>query len=286
MSETVPPVGAALADSSGTFERRVVARNAAASSANNIHSDEGARALGYEAALVSGNALYCYLAFALSGACGPDWLSQAGVTVQFRAPVYDGDRLVATVESGLTANGRGGLRLSKEGGEVAAATGLAWRLSDDRPDVGHYQTKPLPPEPVLFDEGAVLDSDRMGSLDVVMEQADIDAYLTGIGEDPGAHTGTVPSAFLARMYALLMSANFVRPWPSIHVSSDLRHYRQVRVGEHLSVRGRIDKLFGRRGNRYYVLDMAWVDDHDAVVMTALHTGIYRIGHSAASEKSH
>lgn len=77
--------------------------------------------------------------------------------------------------------------------------------------------------------------------------------------------------------APLMSANLVRPWPSIHVSSDLRHYRQVHLGERLSVRGRIDRLFGRGEDQYYVLDMAWVDEDDAVVMTALHTAIYRMG---------
>lgn len=123
----------------------------------------------------------------------------------------------------------------------------------------------------------MLDRKHLGSLDVVIERADIGTYLAGIGGDACADAGIAPSAFLARMCAPLMSANLVRPRPSIHVSSDLRHHRQVHLGERLSVRGRIDRLFGRGEDQYYVLDMAWVDEGDAVVMTALHTAIYRIG---------
>jgi hypothetical protein len=41
------------------------------------------------------------------------------------------------------------------------------------------------------------------------------------------------------------------------------------------VRGHIDRLFGRRGNRYYVLDMGYVGEGGDVVMAQRHTGIYR-----------
>jgi hypothetical protein len=38
----------------------------------------------------------------------------------------------------------------------------------------------------------------------------------------------------------------------------------------------LDRLFGRRGNRYYVLDMAYLDEGGEVVMTQRHTAIYRL----------
>ncbi len=78
------------------FEYRIVARNSAASSANVIHADDGAKAMGFKAALVPGNALYCYLESAVRGSLGPDWAGRGAAEVRFTAPVYAGDQLTAT----------------------------------------------------------------------------------------------------------------------------------------------------------------------------------------------
>ena len=267
-----------------TAERKIAARNASASSANKIHSDEGARALGYRGALVTGNALYCYLSGAILGAYGPGWLGHGGAFVRFRAPVYDGDELTAAARPDAARADAVALALVRDADTTLAAHGVAWLLPDGEqaPPADRYPLRPLPAAAVPFSEAVVLDQDELGSLDVTIEPADIAGYLAAIGEDEELYRGTTPSAFLARMYAPLMSANVIRSQPSIHVSSDLRHYRAVEPGERLSVRGRIDRLYGRRGNRHYVLDMAWVDEAGAVVMTSVHTAIYRIRPRTAS----
>jgi hypothetical protein len=207
-------------------EYRIVARNSAATSVNVIHADDGARAMGFRAALVPGNALYCYLESAARGGLGPDWAE------------------------------RGAAELP--------------------PPVAGFPRAALPESPPPFSEAWALDSVQLGSLDPVITREDVAAYLDGLGERPDAFGPDVPSAFLARLYARIMAANVVRRDPSIHTSSRISHFRRVELGQPLSVRGHLDRLFGRRGNRYYVLDMAYLDEGGEVVMTQRHTAIYRL----------
>ena len=288
------------------FERKIIARNNAASSANVIHADEGARAMGFAAALVPGTALYCYLESVIRGSLGTGWAERGAVEVRFTAPAHDGDRLTAAavpsgagaaveagagaaleagagaaVEAGAGAAARAGAAVAAavrrdETGQVAA-TARAWLLGpgDEPPDAAAYPQADLPDQPPPFSEAWALDAGELGSLRLAATPADIGEFLAGIGEPPDLFGADVPSAFLSRSYARLMSENVVRSSPSIHTASSIRHFRRVALGEPLSVRGHIDRLYGRRGNRYYVLDMAYIDERGDVVMAQRHTGIYR-----------
>jgi hypothetical protein len=258
------------------FEYHVVARNSAASSANNIHADDGARAMGFQAALVPGNALYCYLESAVRGSLGPDWTSRGAAEVRFTAPAYEGDRLTATARP--AEGGAVDITLVRDETGDVAASGRAW-LRDDKeppPPLSRFPRTDRPDIPAPFSEAWALDQTELGSLDPVLTPGDVTAYLEGLGERADAFGADVPSAFLARMYALMMAANTVRTNPSIHTNSRISHFRRVELGQPLSVRGHFDRLFGRRGNRFYVLDMAYVDESGAIVMTQRHTAIYRL----------
>jgi hypothetical protein len=258
------------------FEHRIVARNSAAASANKIHADEGARIMGFRAALVPGNALYCYLESAIRGSLGPDWTERGAADVRFTAPAHDGDRLTAS--AGPAGDGAVEAALVRDGDGQEVASARAWLRGAEEPPppVSGYPHAALPDAPPPFSEGWALDSGELGSLDSVITPADVAAYLEGMGERPDAFGADVPSAFLARMYARIMAANVVRTDPSVHTSSRISHFRQVGLGDRLSVRGHIERLFGRRGNRYYVLDMAYLNAAGAVVMTQRHTAIYRL----------
>jgi hypothetical protein len=258
------------------FEHRIVARNSAAASANKIHADEGARTLGFRAALVPGNALYCYLESAIRGRLGPDWAGRGAAEVQFTAPAYDGDQLTAAARP---ADGGAveAMLVRDENGQVAAVARAWLRGAEEPPPPGSdYPHAGLPDSPPRFSEAWALDSGELGSLDPVITRADVAAYLEGMGQRPDAFGADVPSAFLARMYARIMSANVVRTDPSIHTSSRISHFRRVELGDPISVRGHIERLFGRRGNRHYVLDMAYLNAGGQVVMTQRHTAIYRL----------
>jgi acyl-coenzyme A thioesterase PaaI-like protein len=263
------------------FEHRIVARNSAAASANKIHADEGARTMGFRAALVPGNALYCYLESAIRGCLGPDWTERGAAEVRFTAPAYDGDRLTAAARP--ADGGAAEVTLVRDENGQVAASARAWLRGGEEPPppVTDYPHASLPDAPPPFSEAWALDSGELGSLDPVITQADVAGYLEGMGERPGAFGADVPSAFLARMYARIMSANVVRTDPSIHTSSRISHFRRVGLGDSLSVRGHMERLFGRRGNRYYVLDMAYLNAGGEIVMTQRHTAIYRLRKRAA-----
>lgn len=258
------------------FEYRIVARNSAASSTNVIHADDGAKAMGFQAALVPGNALYCYLESAIRGSLGPDWTRHGAAEVRFTAPVYDGDQLAARARP--AGDGSVDVSLVREESGQVAVSGRAWLRGDEEPPpaVTDFPRHDLPDTPPPFNEAWALDQGEFGSLDPVITREDVAAYLTGMGERPDAFGDDVPSAFLARMYALMMSANTVRKDPSIHTSSRISHFQRVELGQRLSVRGHLDRLFGRRGNRYYVLDMAYLNEGGEVVMTQRHTAIYHL----------
>jgi hypothetical protein len=262
----------------GPAEYRITARNSAAASANKIHADSGAQAMGFRAALVPGNALYCYLEQAIRASLGPDWTECGAAEVRFTAPAYDGDQLTATARPSGAGGGSVDLALVRDENGQAAVSGRAWLRGDEEPPpaVAGFPRVPLPDTPPPFSEAWALDQGELGSLDPVLAPAEIAGYLTGLGERPDAFGADVPSAYLAHMYAVLMKANVDRRDPSVHTSSRISHFRRVEPGQPLSVRGHIDRLFGRRGNRYYVLDMAYLDTGDQVVMTQRHTAIYRL----------
>ncbi len=66
----------------------VSARNLPEHRDNPIHTDAGARAEGFPAALVAGVTTYVYLTRPLVAAWGIDWITRGGGEVRFRAPVF------------------------------------------------------------------------------------------------------------------------------------------------------------------------------------------------------
>jgi len=69
----------------------VVARNLPEHADNPIHTDEGARAVGFGAALVAGTTVHAYLAHPIVEAWGVDWLAEGTSTIEFLVPVEAGD---------------------------------------------------------------------------------------------------------------------------------------------------------------------------------------------------
>src|ERR1700722_18320939 len=92
--EPVPStIASATEDGELLAECTLRARNSAPSSANKIHDDEAARAMGFRAALVPGNAVYSYATEAVRAALGPQWADRGGVELRFVRPVHEGDEL-------------------------------------------------------------------------------------------------------------------------------------------------------------------------------------------------
>ncbi|MEO1061451.1 MAG: hypothetical protein AAFZ07_08530 [Actinomycetota bacterium] len=143
--------------------RDVTALNLPEHARNPIHTDAGAVAAGFPAALVAGVSTYAYLTHVPMAAWGLDWVASGGAEVRFELPVFDRDRLrcvVAGQEVRATVDGsvRATAQLWREAAPVPPSrdgdalepyvvelgpewVGLAARLGD--------------PQPVLEAEGIV-----------------------------------------------------------------------------------------------------------------------------------
>ena len=71
----------------------VTAQNLPEHARNPIHTDDGARAAGFPAALVAGVTTYAYLCHPVVAAWGLDWVRDGAGEVRFRSPVFAGDRV-------------------------------------------------------------------------------------------------------------------------------------------------------------------------------------------------
>jgi len=76
----------------------IVARNLPEHARNPIHTDAGARAAGFNRALVAGVTTYAYCCHPIIERLGLDWVASGQAEVRFRAPVDDGSRLWIPVE--------------------------------------------------------------------------------------------------------------------------------------------------------------------------------------------
>ena len=111
----------------------VRARNLPEHAANPIHTDEGGKAAGFDAALVAGVTVYAYLTRPVVEAWGVDWLSRGLAEVEFTSPVLDDDPVDCVPE---TVDGGVEVR-AMVGGDSRARLVAMPVVDDDGP--------PLPP---------------------------------------------------------------------------------------------------------------------------------------------
>lgn len=252
-----------------------VARNNAAESANRIHSDEVARQYGFAGALVPGIATFAHALTPVLRTYGTDWLTHGAVTLRYRKPVYVGEEITVDLTRG---DGADTLTVIAPDGEVRASGQVRTAAPDTDAAPSFPWTEPLD-EPLPLDENTLLDHEWFGSVDVPATDEACAEWRDGIGlarnDDVAADSGLAHPGFLARAYADIMRANVARTGPSIHAGSDITFHRPVPFGTTLSLRGRIDRIFARKGQRFWVLDLAWYNG-ERLVMRAAHTAVYRL----------
>lgn len=252
-----------------------VARNNAAESENRIHSDDVARQYGFAGALVPGIATFAHALTPVLRAYGADWLSHGAVTLRYRKPVYVGQEITVDLASAEDADA---VTVTGPGGEVKASGQVRTVAPDAEAAPSFPRTEP-PAIPQQVDENMLLGHDWLGSVDVAVTEDACAEFRDGIGlareDDVAADHGFAHPGFLARSYVDIMHANLARTGPSIHAASEIAYYRPVPLGTTLSLRGRVDRIFARKGQRFWVMDLAWYDA-ERLVMRAAHTAIYRL----------
>ena len=260
------------------YGEHVTARNTEQDSPNPMHNDQGAAQFGFAGALVPGNTTYAYIADALDRALGEGWDEHARIVARFTAPVYDGDDLSLEFEQ-IRADDYSALRIivAKSDGTICVrGTAELLGAEVEVPSASEYPATSLPESPRLFAEEEVLDHELLGTVEFEVDEADQRIMLARIGSQRGEERSAAHSAWLAKWYWPLVSRNWQRDGAGVHVCSDLSHFRRVCFGERISLRGRFEALYGRRGSRYYEIKMGFIDSDERVVIVTRHTSIYRL----------
>lgn len=254
-------------------------------SENRIHSDDVAREYGFQRALVPGAALFAYVCESIRGSQGKSWAEHGYTRVRYLKPVYDGERLQVSlyldegngsIREGIvnSHNARGDLSVS---GIFSSAD--MGRYSGRRPRL--LRQDAVLPRPMSGPE--LLRSEELASVEASADPDGVRVFLSDLGIDPTPYEkfGAVPLSYLMHMYLLLYQANFRWIAPSVNAGTETQVIREVRLGERLSVRSRIDRLFRRKGKSYLSLEIAWYDSRETPVLWAVHTAAYDLGAASA-----
>jgi hypothetical protein len=218
----------------------IVARNLPEHANNSIHTDEGARAAGFEKALVAGVTSYGYCLHPIIEHFGLGWLSTGEAEVRFRSPVFDGDHVSfpLTQHSGQTADEIATDEVSVEGRVARSARPLvtvsAW---------GKHRPAPYPAE--TSRPGEPLETVH---LRLEGEYGSEYALRSGNAEDQCARAGFVHPGVWPALGNYVFHRQLARgSW--IHTRSIVRQFASVADGAEAEISSTVIERFQRGGER-------------------------------------
>ncbi len=215
---------------------------------NIIHTDAGARAAGFERALVAGTTVYAYLTHVPAAAWGLDWVGRGGGELRLRRPVFDND----PVEIAIT--------------EEATGTSLSAQVAGDgRATLDLWETTEAPP---------MRDGDPLTPVEIVIDDMRAD-YGIRCGDDLAlyaehdiAHPVTWPNLANSVFIENLVTG----PW--IHVRSKIYHEGVAPVGSTVRAEANLLDRFESRAGERALVDMRMYADgvpvatieHEAIIV--------------------
>jgi hypothetical protein len=253
----------------------VVAKNYGADHANRIHSDEVAASYGFAGALVPGVGLYAYLTRPVVETLGREWVESGAMSAKFIKPVYDGEKVQAraTIANNDPIEMR--LELFNPSGELCAIASAGFPNSSPALDPNEYPFRPpaqlRPPSIASFSIG-----DMLGSVEFNLDmKGEMPKFLDNVVETSAIYDSICHPAFwIAQANEILMRNIALGPW--IHTASDARHYALARDGERISLRGRVNDLYERRGHELIVVDLGLFGKNDRPIAYIKHTAIIKL----------
>ena len=253
----------------------VRAHNAATASENKIHDDAVARTYGFEGGLVPGVTVYAYMTHPVVTELGAAWLEHGTMATRFVRPCYEGDEIIVDAvarDDALEVTAR-------RGGDEMIATGTASVPSPapSPPPVDDYPGAPLPTARAPATEEVFAALGALGSWEGTFRAEHASVFLDEVADDLTVYRDGGP----AHPGYLLLAANWilganVRLGPWMHVGSDVTNYSLVADGDLVSTRGRVARLFERKGHQFVDLDLLMVANDTRPVLHVRHTAIYEI----------
>lgn len=263
--ERAPDVRMAWPSSATPEPWDVVAVNLAPDADNRIHDDDVAQSFGFAGALVPGVEVFALATTPLVQTWGEAFLASGRLSLRFRKPVYDGERVTVAVDGdAVSVTGPDG---------VLRASGLVSPSAEPAPPEA-YDDAPLPPRPE-----AQLRLGAFGTVRVPAAPQECADYVRGIGDPLPVYRDVVHPGLLLRLVNLALMSNVeLGPW--IHTASDARFLGLARVDEDVEVRSRVTDLFERKGHAYVRYD-ALVLAAGRPVVEVNHEAIWRLAGQGA-----
>lgn len=248
---------------------QATARNFSAETENRIHSDEVAAEFGFAGALVPGAAIFGHMTRPLLDALGTNWLSNWRADVRFLKPAYDGDALTihheAQGEEHCVRCQARGLVLAElttspsgsDGPPSAVDPGLTPEL---RPEIRWDNVEIGEPFPAwTWTPDTVANAESAAQV-----EDDLSCYRDGV-----IH----PHAILSTANRTLTRRYQLPAW--IHVGSNLRFRRLLRIGDEIGVRTVPRRKWRHKGHEFVELRINYVVE--GMVATEIgHVAIFRI----------
>ena len=248
--------------------RHATARNFHTATENRIHGDDVAAQYGFAGGLVPGVAVFGHMTVPLVEALGEAWLTSHRAYVRLHKPAYDGEAL--DIEHGVDGNehvvrcrARGVLLAELHSSPHALARPQPIEAGSpvpDRPDV-HWDNlnvdEPFPawewlPDVVANAQAAAEVEDTLA------------CYADGIVH-PHAILSTANTAFTRRYH--------LPAW--LHVGSEVRFHRMLRVGDAVEVRTVPTAKWERKGHEFVDLRIHYLVE-GGIATEIVHTSIFKI----------
>lgn len=215
---------------------------------NIIHTDAGARAAGFDRALVAGTTIYAYLTHVPVAAWGTDWLSGGGGELRLRRPVFDQDPVDIAIAS-----------------EAEATTLTAEVSGDGRATLDLWRQVEAP---------AMRDGDPLTPVEIVIDEQRAD-YGVRCGDDLGLyaeHNIAHPVTWANLANSVFIENLVTGPW--IHVRSKIYHEGLAPVGSTVRAEANLLDRFESRAGERALVDMRMYADgvpvatieHEAIIV--------------------
>jgi MaoC like domain len=217
-----------LVEMASSLPWSIIARNLPEHARNPIHTDAGARAAGFDRALVAGVTSYAYCCHPVIERFGIDWVASGEAEVRFRSPVFDDDRISCP----LSERADGGV-------DVAV---VADRIDRPMVDVSAWRDHRDADGPTAGEE--------LQPVAVRLEGEYGAGYAARAGDEQSicGDAGVVHPAVWPALANLFFHHQLARgPW--VHTRSVIRHHALVQAGVDAVISSAVIRRFHRHGER-------------------------------------
>jgi acyl-CoA thioesterase FadM len=247
---------------------------------NKIHEDDLARQYGFKGGLVPGVTVYAWMTHPVVEALGVEWLERGTFATRFAKPIYYDEP--ATVRAKVAARTADSVTIEvaahNSAGEVCgtAMMTLSRGQLSSPPAVGGYAVAPVPVERPRATRAHLESLSALGTPELELDGKAAGDYIARFGETLALYAGAGAPAHPGIHLDLSNRAldRNVRMSPWIHTESRGRHWSAARVGERLEMRGRIERLFEKKGHELVEADLLLVAGGARPVASIRHTAIY------------